>query len=153
MNIKPSFYVLACAILAMAACNNSGEKKTSARADSLMMEVMDGHNEGMAKFGKLKAAQNKVQVIIDSINRLPDATRMALGPYKARMDSLLEQLTAAREGMEKWMKQFKTDSAINDAERRIEYLAEERLKVTRVKESILSSLQKSDSLLKARLSQ
>lgn len=43
------------------------------------------------------------------------------------------------------------DSALNNAEQRIKYLTDEKLKVGKVKEAILGSLQKADSLLKEKL--
>jgi transcriptional regulator NrdR family protein len=50
--------------------------------------------------------------------------------------------------MNKWMDEFKFDSAVNDVKERINYLGEEKLKVTKVKEAILNGLQKADSVLK-----
>ena len=140
------------------ACNNSenkntgapeNEKQTSkAPADSLMEDVMNGHDVGMAKMGKLSAMQNQVQTIIDSIKKLPAKTREALTPYKNKLDRALEELKSARKGMEKWMDEFNMDSALNNAEQRIKYLSDEKLKVSIVKENILTSLQKADSLIK-----
>jgi Fe2+ or Zn2+ uptake regulation protein len=49
------------------------------------------------------------------------------------------------------MDEFNVDSAIDNAKERIKYLEEEKLKVTKVKEAILSSLQKADSLLKVKI--
>ena len=46
------------------------------------------------------------------------------------------------------MEEFNMDSAVNDAKQRIDYLGSEKLKVTKVKEAILNSLQKADSLIK-----
>jgi hypothetical protein len=117
-------------------------------ADSLMTEVMDGHDVGMAKYGKLNAMQNKVQGMIDSIGKLPAKTRTALAPYKANLDQLLIDLKSAKAGMDKWMDEFNMDSAVNDAQQRVKYLMDERLKVNKVKESILGSLQRADSLIK-----
>jgi len=50
--------------------------------------------------------------------------------------------------MENWMDEFNMDSAVNNVEQRIKYLSEEKLKVSNVKENILTSLQKADSLIK-----
>jgi hypothetical protein len=50
--------------------------------------------------------------------------------------------------MNKWMEEFNMDSALNNAEERIDYLGSEKLKVSKVKEAILGSLQKADSILK-----
>ena len=144
----------------ISACNNSNDKNTGVSgnktespqtsADSLMKDVMDGHDVGMGKMGKLNTMQNQVQRIIDSIAKLPDKTKKALTPYKADMDKVLEDLKSAKAGMEKWMDEFNMDSALNNMEQRIKYLRDEKWKVSEVKESILKSLQKADSLLKKR---
>jgi hypothetical protein len=143
------------------ACNNSNDKKTDdnihktetpkTTADSLMDDVMDGHNVGMSKMGKLSAMQNEIQHIIDSIEKLPGKTKTTLAPYKVKMDQALENLKGAKAGMEKWMDEFNMDSAVNNMEQRIKYLRDEKWKVSTVKENILSSLQKADSLIKAKL--
>jgi hypothetical protein len=53
--------------------------------------------------------------------------------------------------MNKWMDEFNMDSAVNNMEQRIKYLTDEKMKVGKVKESILGSLHKADSLLKSKL--
>ncbi|HKB44450.1 MAG TPA: hypothetical protein VKC90_08670 [Chitinophagaceae bacterium] len=139
------------------ACNNppdknaDNNKKTRTQqtpADSLMENVMDGHNVGMSKMGKLSAMQNQVQHVIDSIEKLPAKTKTALTPYKTKLDGVLKDLKSAKAGMEKWMDEFNMDSAVNNMEQRIKYLTEEKFKVSKVKENILASLQKADSLIK-----
>jgi hypothetical protein len=49
------------------------------------------------------------------------------------------------------MDEFNVDSAIDNAKERVKYLEDEKLKVTKVKEAILNSLQKADSLLKVKI--
>ena len=153
---RAGFILVTLVAFSISACNNSNNKKTESKeplttiADSLMAYIEDGHNAGMAKYGKLKAMQNKVQQIIDSIGKLPGKTRTSLAPYKANMDSLLAKLNSARAGMDKWMDEFNMDSALNNMEQRIKYLSEEKLKISKIKESILHSLHKADSLTKVK---
>ena len=52
--------------------------------------------------------------------------------------------------MDRWMKEMNWDSASNNIEKRINYLTEENQKVTKVKESILNSLQNADSVLRSK---
>jgi len=154
-----SSFIFICAITV--ACNNAGKEKTPEpgarketpknQADSLMADVMDGHDIGMAKMGKLSLMQRKVQVVLDSIAALPAKTRSAMVPYKEKMEAALKQLKIAKNGMEKWMDEFNMDSAVNNAEQRIKYLSEEKLKVSKVKKDILASLEKADSLIKAKI--
>ena len=48
------------------------------------------------------------------------------------------------------MTEFEMDSAIDNLEQRIKYLTDEKMKVGKMKEAILTSMQKADSLLKVR---
>ncbi len=138
------------------ACNNTDKKANTgntdpkAIADSLEHAVMDGHNAGMAKYGKLTAMQNEAQRLLDSIAKLPAKAREAMIPLKTKLDGLLEDLRSAKSGMDKWMDEYNMDSAVNNIEQRIKYLTTEKIKVSKIKESILNSLQKADSVLKAR---
>ncbi|MES1221880.1 MAG: viral A-type inclusion protein [Bacteroidota bacterium] len=142
-------------LIVYTSCNNeskNAQPETSPKtaADSLMHDVMDGHNEAMAKMGKLNRMELEVQNIIDSIEKLPAKAKAALSSYKIKLDTALVHLRSAKEGMDKWMDNFNMDSAITNMEQRVKYLTDEKLKVSTVKESILSSLAKADSLIKSK---
>jgi hypothetical protein len=156
---KLLFPFLTVAILA--ACNNSDKKhdehdghthtEPKTEADSLMAEVMDGHNVGMAKMSKIGTMQKEIKRVLDSIATLPAKAKQAAAPLKVKLDSLASDLSYAEMAMDKWMSEFNMDSAVNNIEERIKYLTDEKLKVRKVKEAILTGLQKADSLLKAKL--
>lgn len=145
---------LLCFTLVFIACNNDKENKPATndtqKADSLYEEVMDGHNVGMAKMSKIETARQEANRLLDSIAKLPAKAREAAQPYKAKLDTLISQLNNADLAMDKWMKEMNWDSASNNIERRINYLTEENQKVTKVKESILNSLQNADSVLRSK---
>lgn len=151
--------IAAMAVLAFMSCNNEkkeehnghGKHEPANRADSLMADVMDGHDAGMAKYGKLQAMEKKVKATLDSIAKLPAKAKQELAPYKARLDSAAADLSYALFAMDKWMEEFDMDSAKDNMEARIRYLLDEKMKVGKVKEAILNSLGKADSLLKAKL--
>lgn len=159
--MKRLYFLLTAAFLtAFIACNNekkhdghnshkNNEPKT--QADSLMADVMDGHDVGMAKYGKLQAMEKKVKATLDSISKLPAKTQQELASYKARLDSTAADLSYAIFAMDQWMEEFDMDSAKDNMEARIKYLLNEKMKVGKVKEAILNSLSKADSLLKAKL--
>jgi hypothetical protein len=153
---KFSFAIIFLVFSFLTACNNAdkkantGDKVSKTLADSLENEVMDGHNVGMAKYGKLSAMQNEAQRLLDSIAKLPAKAREAMTPLKTKLDGLVEDLKTAKSDMDKWMDEYNMDSAVNNIEQRIKYLTEEKLKVSKVKESILNSLQKADSVLKSK---
>jgi hypothetical protein len=128
--------------------NNGKDAESKTRADSLLNDVMDGHNIGMAKMGRLTRAEQTTRRLLDSIAKLPEKARKAAEPLKVQLDSLQKDLSYAEFAMNKWMDEFNVDSAVNNLNDRISYLEEEKLKVTKVKEAILGSLQKADSIIK-----
>ena len=124
----------------------TNEPKT--KADSLLRDVDDDHITGMAKMGRLTRAEQTTRRLIDSISKLPAKARQAAEPIKVKLDSLQKELSYAEFEMNRWMNEFNMDSSVNNVQERINYLGSEKLKVSKVKEAILSSLQKADSLLK-----
>ena len=144
-------------VIGFLACNSENKKtetKTDSQqslADSLENEVMDGHDVGMSKYGKLKSMKFEAERLLDSISKLPAKAREAAEPLKIKLDALVRDLGEAKDGMDKWMREFDMDSAVNDTKARIDYLTSEKLKVGKVKESILQTLQRADSLLRKNL--
>ena len=137
-------------IFLLIACNNSGDSgpAVKTKSDSLLDEVIEGHNVAMAKMSKINTAKSSIQHVIDSISKLPtDIQRKSL-PYRMQLDSTFNRLTFANYGMDKWMTEFNMDSFKNDKEEQIKYLESEKLKISRVNEIMANSLQKADSLLK-----
>jgi hypothetical protein len=136
------------------ACNNASDNNNNARhdepkshADSLMKNVMDGHDVAMGKMSKLSSARKQVQQSIDSINKLPGKLQKAAADYKTQLDSLSEKLNYAEFSMNKWMEEFNYDTAMKSSNRE-KYLESENQKVSKVKEAMLIALQKADSLFK-----
>lgn len=145
-------------LIAFTACNNEkdheghgGHRKNQPqnRADSLMAEVMDGHDAVMPKMGKVRGAQKEAQRLIDSIAALPANAQAGAIELKSKLEELVKDLGYADFAMDKWMTEFDMDSAKDNMEQRIRYLEDEKMKVGKVKEAILNSLSKADSLLKA----
>jgi hypothetical protein len=124
------------------------DKGPRTEVDSLYDDVMDGHDVGMAKMGRLTRAEQATRRLLDSIAKLPGKARLAAEPIRVRLDSLQKELRYAEFAMNKWMEEFNVDSAVDNTQERVKYLAEEKLKVTKVKEAILNGLQKADSVLK-----
>lgn len=116
------------------------------KEDSLYHDVMQGHDAGMAKVGKLRKNINETQRLLDSLNKL--SAKNINTSYKQSLTDLKTALNNANNEMNIWMDGFKVDSATNNTELRIKYLQEEKEKVTVVKEHILSALQQADTLLK-----
>ena len=130
--------------------SNSG-KVPKTHTDSLLKDIDEGHVTGMSKIGKLHNTKKAVQVVIDSIGKLPVSVKQTLAPYVSHLSGVIKDLDYADFAMEKWMTEYVEDSFKNNAEKHIMYLKDEKMKVDKMKEAILSSLHKADSLLKVKL--
>jgi len=148
---------LAGLVLFAVACNNNASDAAADRKngftpvlktkeDSLYHDVEQGHNIGMAKTGQLRRNMDETKRLLDSLNKL--SAQKINASYKQSLIDLQTALTNANNEMNDWMEKFKYDSASNNPELRIKYLSAEKVKVTAVKEHILSALQQADSLLK-----
>ena len=128
--MKKAFTILTMTVLIIA-CKNAHREKSSAakQADILYKEVDDLHGAAMSKSFQLEEKQKKVKAVIDSIARLPAPAQNGLAGYKFRLDSLSTRMQYAGYAMTKWMEEFKWDSATNNPDKRIEYLAAEKLKI------------------------
>jgi hypothetical protein len=127
--------------------NNSGHATAEqAKVDTLLKEVIKGHDVGMAKMKALRTAIAGTQAKLDSLNALP-ASKVDAAYQQALID-LQEDLNYAEYGMNQWMNEFKLDSAEDNSELRLQYLESEKEKVFKVRDNILNGLARADSLLK-----
>lgn len=143
-------------VLTLTACNNSKSDEAKvdplqAQADSLEKQVVEGHDVAMPKSMKIPKLQKEAQRLIDSISTLPAKAREASAPLRAKLEELVNELNYADNAMNKWMAEINFDSALNNLDQRIKYFADEKIKVDKVKEAVLNSIAKADSLLKAKL--
>ncbi len=144
-------------LFAIVACKNADKKhdghtnnEPKTLADSLMKDIDDGHMVGMSKIGKLHTTRKEVQRVIDSLSNLPSKSQQSTALYLDQLKAVIKDLDYADFAMDKWMTEFEMDSTVNNMELRISYLADEKLKVNNVKVAMLGSMQKADSLLKAK---
>ena len=149
-------YFLLAVVFSFFACKNTSSESAErtdgytvvlkTKEDSLYHEVMQGHDIGMAKMGKLRKHLKQIQHELDSIAKLP--SKKIDQRYQQALIDLQEDLNYADYSMYTWMDEFKADSAKDDKTERLSYLESEKVKVEKVKESILNSMQRADSLLK-----
>jgi hypothetical protein len=118
------------------------------KADSLQKEVLAGHDVAMPKSMKIPKLQKQIKQTIDSISKLPAKELWANNFYLIDLENVSKVLSEADSLMQKWMNEFNLDSFSNNAEQRIKYLSNEKIKIDKVKNAVLSGLQKADSLLK-----
>lgn len=150
---------LATAVFFFTACKNAdkkGEDKVSGKslektADSLYQQVIDIHNEGMAGWMKIEKKQEMIKHLLDSVEALPAKMKAGASPFKDKLKEAAGNLTTAYDEMDKWMPTLNLDSAKDDLEQRIKYFTGEKVKAESINRAIFNSLQKADSLLKAKL--
>lgn len=134
----------------LAACGGSGDSASDETVaknpeDSLFQQVMEGHDEAMAKIGKLRKYRKTFDEKLDSLKKVKSSAKAGL--TEAYSD-VSEKLKTAEEKMNTWMDEFSIDSAQDDMERRLKYLTDEKFKVDDVRDEIMSALSRADSLLK-----
>lgn len=141
--------------LAFVSCKDADKTTTTETTvktaeDSLLDAVNQGHDDVMPKMGKVRAAQKEIQRMIDSIATLPAKAQQGAAGLKAKLETLVNDLNNADFEMDKWMVEFNRDSARENLEARLNYLATEKLKVEKVKNAVLTGLARADSIIKAR---
>jgi hypothetical protein len=144
------------ACLAFTGCkNNPGSAKAKdtkqQEADSLEKQVLEDHDIAMPRSMRIPKLKKEIKRQLDSIGTLPAKAREAAATFKTKLESLLNELDYADFAMDKWMVEFNIDSAKDNLEQRIKYLTDEKIKVSKVKDAVLTGLAKADSLLKAKL--
>jgi len=110
--------------------------------DSLFHQVMEGHDAGMAKIGRLKKYSRQLETTIDSIAKNPKADKSQLLALARVKDSL----DAANAAMFIWMDGFKADTLSGAGAQRMQYLKMQKASVTIVRDRIDNSLRLYDSL-------
>lgn len=139
------FAFMACTETPKPARTDGFTKVLKTKEDSLLNDVMEGHDAGMARMLKLSKYQKRVADAIDSVNKLPAAKRDK--QFLSSLETLKEDLSYAENSMNLWMEGFKMDSLKDQPSLRITYLEQQKATVTKVKEAILGSLSRTDSLL------
>jgi len=130
--------------------NDEGNRKNgytpelNNKEDSLFHEVMEGHDEAMAKMGKLAGDRKKIDQRIDSLAKAPQGANKKSIPELTSISSALRE---AENRMNDWMEKFNIDSAADNEEVRLPYLESEKSKVYQVRDDIFAALQKADSAL------
>lgn len=112
------------------------------REDSLLHDVMQAHDEAMARMAKLSKHLGRIQARIDSL-----PSRLRKSAEYLKWQEIKHALEEAEHDMNQWMKEFAIDSLKEDKENRMRYLSSEKIKIKAVKEKIISHLARADSLL------
>jgi hypothetical protein len=146
MNARIVFFLLA---FVGVGCNDGGSKvekdSEAALGDSLYRVVDKAHIAAMAKMAELHRSGQQVQQLLDSLDKLPESKIDTV--YRRALMTLQEDLQYADAAMDEWMTAFKYDSAQDDPPQRVKYLQSEREKVVKVRDSVLSAVERARGLL------
>ncbi|MBI5858115.1 MAG: hypothetical protein HZB42_10770 [Sphingobacteriales bacterium] len=140
-------------LLAFSACKSGKPKKDKpaekTEAQVILDEIDEIHIQGMSKMAKLTGLRQQVTKILDSVKA---GTKAIAVFFNQKLDSSLQSLTNAEVTMDKWMNDFyrNIDTLSENATERVKYLTAEKLKATNLRDAILNSIQKADSVLKAK---
>lgn len=113
--------------------------------DSLLQQVIDGHDVAMPKMMKLERLQKEAQAALDSL------TKAGAARHKDRislLETTVKDLRAADIAMNEWMNGFRYDSLKDKPAERETYLKAQLESVNKMKDLVLKSITGADSVLK-----
>ena len=140
--------ILMVAVGFLAACNsapdNSNEDSLSV-SDSLLKQVLEGHDVAMPQMFKLERLQKEAQARIDSINKLPQNNTNKV--YADQLETVVKKLKSADSAMHRWMDGFQYDSLKDNEPQREIYLQAQLRDVNEMKDRMLAGIAYADSVL------
>lgn len=142
-----AFYLISCHQTPKQNINPIGDK-IKTKADLLYTQVMDLHNETMAKYGKLLGFEKKATQKADSLKEVTKKCYCeGLKEQKAQYDSLLSHLKKAENSMNDWMGQFNAEPKVASEAEKINYFQDQKEKAQKMRDSFFVALGKADSLM------
>lgn len=122
---KLQFLFLLFSLIGFIGCNEGNDE-----VKKLEDEVMAVHDEVMPKITDLFSAKKELEIALKN------------GADSVTVFSLLKDLDSADESMQMWMEEYEMPDESLDKALKLSYLNEEKGKITKVKESILASIEK-----------
>ena len=108
----------------------------------LYEEVMKIHDEVMPKMNDIHKLKMDLKTEIDSTTEITQAR-------KTEIETAIVKLDSASEGMMVWMREFNPIPDSEGEDKAREYLENEKVKVTKVKENMLQALEKAKKVKSA----
>lgn len=124
--------------------SNQSENTQAETENQLWDEVMVIHDEVMPQMSAINKLTGKLKDQLQNNEELEEA-------LKAKMEETLQDLQKADEGMWNWMHNLKQLGKLReslDHKGIVNYLNEEKTKITKVKGDMLSSIEKGQELVK-----
>ena len=138
--MRPLFFVLI--LLGCSSKNDNGQDSQNSNNSgnqALYDEVMKVHDEVMPKMNDIYKLKEELK---KDIANAPDLVEKK----RKEIESAIVQLDAASESMMDWMRNFDPLPDSSGEEKARQYLEEQKLKVDRVKETMLQAIEKAEEL-------
>ncbi|MEM6524258.1 MAG: hypothetical protein AAGF85_12140 [Bacteroidota bacterium] len=110
---------------------------------ALYDEVLDIHDEVMPKIDDIMQAKGMLQEKLDTLRDMDPENNSIPG-----LEETIIGLTQADEAMMNWMRNFKPQDDEKDHEIALNYYKDEKVKISEVKDQMLSALEKANQLIK-----
>ena len=135
-----SFFLLFLLHFACSSESESPKEPELSERELLYKQVMEVHDAVMPKMSDLNRIKRQLKDKLEE-NAVTDKE------MKSQMNLNIDELIAAENSMMDWMKAFKVPKKDDPDKEVIVYLNEEKLKIERVSDQMLSSLQNGTKLL------
>lgn len=121
------------------ACS-SDKKPSLSERELLYKEVMEIHDAVMPKMSDINRVKRKLSGLIATDSMLTEDDKILL-------TNGIAALITAETGMEGWMRAFEAPKASDPDKKAIEYLNNEKQKISQVSDMMLNSLKKGEEIL------
>jgi len=128
--------VRATLILLLASALISGCKESESPRQKLFKEVMAIHDHVMPKTADINKLSRQIKAIMPELEE----------PFVSRAQVQVQQLDAADEAMMSWMDEFNPP---NTEEKAIDYLKQEKVVISEVRDIMLKSLEDGQAFIKS----
>jgi hypothetical protein len=132
-NYQLPFFGLLLMFFSLTSCQNDLSEKQA--------KVMEIHDDAMARYGKIEQCSQLLDEKKDNIG--DDDSSVVL--LEAIIDAKMK-LSESQDGMENWMNEFKTVDKLPRSVDPNRYLDSQMVKISQVRENMLSSIQTAEKL-------
>lgn len=137
--MKNILLLLAVVAFSLSACTEGGKDSVG----DLATQVIAVHDEAMPHMGQIMQLRREIAAEIETLEAAPEADSVRVQALAAALD----QLNAAKTGMEDWMHAYQTPGKDTPDAEALAYLQSEMAKATKVKDDIFASIANAKELL------
>lgn len=131
-------------ILALMACGPNKAEQEKKQEDELAKQVLAVHDEVMPKMGELSKLRKQLK---EKVNTWTETAVDAQAENIGKATQLIADLDAADAAMMDWMHTYNGGQGLYDHDAIMEYLNEEMVKITSVKEQMNNTMELAKSFL------